>query len=69
MRRLDPVAVVLSAPGRVKTRARLALAFDTLVLDGEEHAIGTRAIDITADTHKKDAATIGIGAGRTWRRT
>jgi hypothetical protein len=49
--------------GRVKTRARLAFAFDTLVLDGE-HAIGTRPIDITAgDTHKKDAATIGIGAG------
>jgi hypothetical protein len=49
--------------GRVKTRARLAFAFDTLVLDGE-HAIGTKAIDITAgDTHKKDAATIGIGAG------
>jgi hypothetical protein len=50
--------------GRVKTRARLAFAFDTLVLDGKEHAIGTRAIDITAgDTHKKDAVTIGIGAG------
>ncbi len=50
--------------GRVKTRARLAFAFDTLVLDGEEHAIGTGAIDITAgDTHKKDAVTIGIGAG------
>jgi hypothetical protein len=50
--------------GRVKTRARLAFAFDTLVLDGKEHAIGTRAIDITAgDTHNKDAATIGIGAG------
>jgi hypothetical protein len=50
--------------GRVKTRARLAFAFDTLVLEGEEHAIATRAIDITAgDTHNKDAATIGIGAG------
>jgi hypothetical protein len=50
--------------GRVKTRARLAFDFDTLVLQGKEHAIGTRAIDITAgDTHKKDAATIGIGAG------
>ena len=50
--------------GRVKTRARLAFAFDTLVLDGKEHAIGTGAIDITApDTHKKDAVTIGIGAG------
>jgi hypothetical protein len=50
--------------GRVKTRARLAFAFDTLVVDGKEHAIGTGAIDITApDTHKKDAMTIGIGAG------
>ena len=50
--------------GRVKTRARLAFDFDTLVLDGKEHPIGTGAVDITArDTHKKDAATIGIGAG------
>ena len=50
--------------GRVKTRARLAFDFDTLVLDGKEHPIGTRAVDITArDTHKKDAVTIGIGAG------
>jgi hypothetical protein len=50
--------------GRVKTRARLAFDFDTLLLDGKEHAIGTGPVDITAgDTHKKDAATIGIGAG------
>lgn len=50
--------------GRVKTRARLAFAFDTLVLEGEEHSIGTGPIDITAGgTHKRDAATIGIGAG------
>jgi hypothetical protein len=50
--------------GRVKTRARLAFSFDTLVLQGREHAIGTGPLDITAgDTHKKDAATIGIGAG------
>jgi hypothetical protein len=50
--------------GKVKTRARLAFDLDTLVLQGKEHAIGTRAVDITAgDTHKKDAATIGIGAG------
>jgi hypothetical protein len=50
--------------GRVKTRARLAFAFDTLVLDGKEHAIGTRPFDIAAgDTHNKDAATVGIGAG------
>lgn len=50
--------------GRVKTRARLAFDFDTLVLQGKEHSIGTLAVDVTAgDTHKKDAATIGIGAG------
>ena len=52
------------ASGRVKTRARLAFDFDTLVLQGKEHSIGTRAVDVTAgDTHKKDAASIGIGAG------
>jgi hypothetical protein len=50
--------------GRVKTRARLAFDFDTLVLDGKEHSIGTGPIDITAgNTHKKDAVTVGIGAG------
>ena len=50
--------------GRVKTRARLAFGFDTLVVDGKEHSIGTGPIDITAgDTHKKDAVTVGIGAG------
>ena len=50
--------------GRVKSRARLAFAFDTLVVAGQTHAIGSSPIDITAgDTHKKDAATIGIGAG------
>jgi len=50
--------------GRVKTRARLAFDFDTLVLEGKEHSIETRPLDITAgDTHNKDAATIGIGAG------
>lgn len=50
--------------GRVKTRARLAFEFDTLVLGGKEHSIATGPIDISAgDTHKKDAATVGIGAG------
>jgi len=50
--------------GTVKTRARLAFDFDTLVLDGKEHPIGTSPVDITAgDTHKKDAVTVGIGAG------
>jgi hypothetical protein len=50
--------------GRVKTRARLAFEFDTLVLRGKEHPIATGPVDITAGgTHNKDAATIGIGAG------
>ena len=50
--------------GRVKTRARLAFNFDTLVLKTKEHSIDTGSLDITAaDTHKKDAATVGIGAG------
>jgi len=50
--------------GRVKTRARLAFNFDTLVVKSREHSIGTGSLDITADdTHKKDAATVGIGAG------
>jgi hypothetical protein len=50
--------------GRVKGLARLAFDFDTLVLKGKEHSIGTRAVDITAqNSHKKDAAIIGIGAG------
>ena len=50
--------------GKVKGLARLAFDFDTLVLKGKEHSIGSKAIDITAaNTHKKDAAIIGIGAG------
>lgn len=51
--------------GRVKTRARLAFAFDTLVIgDRPGLAIDTRPIDITADdTNKRDALTIGGGAG------
>jgi hypothetical protein len=49
--------------GKVKGDARLAWDFDTLVLAGKEHPIGTRPVDITApDRHKKDAAIIGIGA-------
>ncbi len=51
--------------GRVKTRARLAFVFDKIVLQGgAEHAIGTRAVDITADdSHTRDAVTIGGAAG------
>ena len=50
--------------GRVKGLARLAFDFDTLVLEGREHSIGTRPVDIgAANSHKRDAAIIGIGAG------
>jgi hypothetical protein len=57
--------VTVAVPsGRVKTRARLAFEFDTLVIEGKEHSIGTTPVDISAgSTHNKDAATIGIGAG------
>jgi len=48
--------------GRVKGLARLA--FDTLVLKGKEHSIGTKPVDITAaNSHKRDAVIIGIGVG------
>lgn len=51
--------------GRVKTRARLAFIFDALVVEGgAEHAIETQAVDITAaDTHTRDAVTVGGAAG------
>jgi len=50
--------------GRVKGEARLAFDFNTLVLKGKEHTIATRPVDITApNSHKRDAAIIGIGAG------
>lgn len=49
--------------GRVKGRARLGVAFDTLVYDGKDYVIATEPIDITAPkTHKKDAEIIGGGA-------
>jgi hypothetical protein len=50
--------------GRVKGDARLAFDFDTIVLEGKEHSIGTRPIDITAaNSHKRDAVIIAGGAG------
>jgi hypothetical protein len=51
--------------GRVKTRARLAFLFDTLVIEGgSERAIATQTVDITADdSHTRDAVTIGGAAG------
>jgi hypothetical protein len=57
--------VVLSAvpSGRVKTRARLALSFDSIEVDGERHAMQTRTINLEAsDTRGRDA---GIVAGST----
>jgi len=37
---------------------------DTLVLEGKQHSIATRPIDITAaNSHKRDAVIIGIGVG------
>ena len=52
--------VTLARPsGRVKGRARVAAAFDTLVVRGESHAIRASSIDVTApDTHRRDAAII-----------
>jgi hypothetical protein len=57
--------VTAAAPsGKVKGLARLAFDFDTVRLKGEEHAVETRTVDITAPkTRKKDAAIIGGGAG------
>jgi len=50
--------------GRVKGLARLAFDFDTLVLKGKEHSIGTRPVDITAaNSHKRDGVIAGIGVG------
>jgi hypothetical protein len=51
--------------GRVKGRARLALRFHSLAVDGEE-ALEIAAAPIAreaAATKKEDAAKIGIGAG------
>jgi len=49
--------------GRTKTRARLAFAFDSIVISGSDRSIATSAVDITAgDTHTRDAVTIGGAA-------
>ena len=46
--------------GKVKGRARLAFAFDTLVVKGKPVEIATTSVDITAEnTKKKDATIIG----------
>ncbi len=54
-------AVVKS--GRVKGRARLAVAFDTIEVRDKRHDIEATSIDVTAgSTRKRDAALIGGGA-------
>ena len=50
--------------GRVKGRARLAMRFSQLVLDGAQYDFRSQPIDITADATKgEDATKIGIGTG------
>jgi hypothetical protein len=57
---------VLSAKrsGRVKGRAQLALRFNEVNINGRWHRIGTQRISVVApDSHGRDAAMIGGGAG------
>jgi hypothetical protein len=57
---------VLSAKrsGRVKGRAQLALRFNEVNIDGRWHRISTQRISLVADdSHGRDAAMIGGGAG------
>jgi hypothetical protein len=50
--------------GRVKGKARLALAFENVVVAGRERPIAASGLDVTADSSKKrDAAVIGGAAG------
>jgi hypothetical protein len=50
--------------GRVKGRARLAVTFDRLIVDGSERPIEATTIDVTARSAKKrDAAIIGGSTG------
>lgn len=56
-------AVTSATPaGKVKGRGAVALAFNTLTIEGHDAPYGiTSAIDFVADpTHKRDAATIGV---------
>ena len=58
------LVTAVASSGRVKGDAHLAFDFNTLVLKSKEHPIATRPVDITADdSHKRDAAIIGGGAG------
>jgi hypothetical protein len=49
--------------GRVKGRARLAVAFDQIVVRGRTQPLATTEIEATAaDSHERDAAVVGGGA-------
>jgi hypothetical protein len=57
---------VLSAKrsGRVKGRAQLSLRFNEVSINGRWHRIATQRISLVAeDSHKRDAAMVGGGAG------
>jgi hypothetical protein len=50
--------------GAVKGLARLGFDFDALVLEGKEHSIGTRPVEIAlAARNQADAMVIGISVG------
>ncbi len=50
--------------GHVSGRARLAVAFDRLVVKGREYPIEASGLDVTAESQKgRDAALVGGGAG------
>jgi hypothetical protein len=57
--------VVAAEPsGKVKGRARLALRFTSITVDGEPMRITTATIArVAAATKKEDATKVGIGAG------
>jgi len=55
--------VEAQSSGRVKGRARLAVAFDQIVVRGRTQRLDTTEIEATAaDSHERDAAVIGGGA-------
>ncbi len=57
--------VVAAVPaGHVKGRARLALAFDQVVVKDRQYPLEASGLDVTADPqHGRDAALVGGGAG------
>ena len=59
------LVTVAEPAGVVKGRARLGFDFDALVLEGKEHSIGTRPVEIAAVARRGRAAVvidIGVAA-------